>query len=80
LRRQLKRQSDALTLYAFGWFADRPSGQVVLSLALADGRTVTQEAEIHLVDDQMAGDDAPAPTLARLAAARRLDSAETRTR
>ena len=65
------------TMHLFGSFTERPRGDVVLEMELADGRTVSQRME---VDADPAEDETAATQsdLARLGAARRLAAVDDR--
>jgi len=64
------------TLHLLAWFADKPEGDAELELVLSDGRRVSQRAHILPFEEGSAippsPADAPAGTLARMAAAARL--------
>lgn len=64
------------TLHAYAWFDEEPRGVAALALELADGRTVRHEARIEAFGEsqgtRLAFEEGLAPTLARMAAARRL--------
>jgi len=71
------------TIHVFAWFAEKPEGPVRLEVTLADGHRVRHDAAIVPADDgpvpMPASEGASLPTLARLAAARRLATLEDRT-
>lgn len=67
---------DGDTLHVFAWFPEKPQGRAALHIDLADGRTLTHEADILSYDGASAGEQAMPSTLARLAAARTFVGAE----
>ncbi|MEE8271653.1 MAG: VIT and VWA domain-containing protein, partial [Alphaproteobacteria bacterium] len=81
---------DGDTLHVFGWFTDWPEGTVALDVTLENGRVVTHEAAIRGFGESTDGaapapaappsgatpEDALPPTLARVAAARRMSAME----
>ena len=70
---------DGDTVHAFAWFAERPEGHATLEVTLADGRVLSHEAEVRAMEsDAGVTEDAPPATLARMAAAARVDATEDR--
>jgi Ca-activated chloride channel homolog len=63
------------TVHAVAWFEEEPNGPVSLSIALADGRTISHKTEIMPFRDVSPAPvdvDGKSSTLARMAAGRRL--------
>ena len=64
---------DGDTLHYFGWFKDRPEGEVTLKATLENGEVIAQSLPIRGTSEPETG-DSPAGTMARMAAAQELRS------
>lgn len=76
LPRHFETVFDGDTLHALAWFDEVPRGKVCLEIELADGRVIRHDAELNTFTGKAGGDMATdpglPPSLARIAAARRL--------